>query len=242
MPELRPPAVEMASHKSIEIEKPLRLGEIFAQAVRVYGERFWAALGIGAVVAAAFVAGGYLHPAAAIVLLSLVFTGAWAAATRVVAGDAFRDAWARVALHVAPLLVFTVVASLPFALAVSQLYLILFAVAWLALTGFAIPVIVSEPASAGESSLLQRLGFGLTRSLELARAEYFHAAGVIAALVVVYVLIGLLLTITLAGFADNTAGAAAALVQLVMAPFFFLGLAILYFEQRTRAISSRPRR
>ncbi|MBD0318179.1 MAG: hypothetical protein ICV71_06600 [Thermoleophilia bacterium] len=231
----------MTGSESTRIDKPLRLGEIFAEAVRIYGERFWAALGLGAVVAAAFVIGGYVHPAGAVILLSLVFTAAWAAATRLLVGDAFREAWARVAVDVAPLVVFTIVASLPFAIAVSQLYLILFAVAWLALTGFAIPVTVVESATAGRS-LLERLGFGLTRSLALARAEYFHAAGVIAAFVVVYVVLGLLLAITLAGFAENTAGAAAALVQVVLAPFFFLGLAVLYFEQRTRAVSSRRRR
>jgi hypothetical protein len=111
-------------------------------------------------------------------------------------------------------------------------------VAWLALTGFSIPVAVME--SAGESrSLFDRLGFGLQRSVQLARAEYFHAVGVIAGLVVAYVVIGLLIAVVLASFADNTAAAATALVQLVLAPFFFLGLAVHYFEQKARAVSSR---
>jgi hypothetical protein len=31
------------------------------------------------------------------------------------------------------------------------------------------------------------------------------------------------------------------LAQIVLAPLFFLGLSILYFEQKARAVSSRPR-
>ena len=227
------------------VERPLALGEVFAETIRIYGERFWAASGIGAVAAAAFVVGGLVHPAAAIVLLSLVFTGAWAAATRLVSGDRFGEAWAQVALHAPVLLVFTIVASLPFALAVSQLFLIIFAVGWIALTGFSIPASVAEAPGEGEG-VIRRIAGVLQRSVEISRAEYFHAAGVIAALVGVYVVCGFLIAGLLVGFADNSGFVAVTLVQLVLAPFFFLGLAVLYFEQRARvgarAVSSRGRR
>ena len=39
----------------------------------------------------------------------------------------------------------------------------------------------------------------------------------------------------LAGFADNSQSAAIAIAQIVLAPFFFLGLGVLYFSQRARA-------
>ena len=43
-------------------------------------------------------------------------------------------------------------------------------------------------------------------------------------------------------FADNATRIAIAIVQVVLAPFFFLGLSVLYFEQRARAaVSSAPR-
>ena len=97
-----------------------------------------------------------------------------------------------VAAHALPLLVFTFVATLPFALALSQLVLVVVAVAWLAAIGFTIPVSVAEEPPE-ELDLLHRLGFDLRRSIELARAEYLHAVGVIAALVLLYVLLSIVL-------------------------------------------------
>ena len=44
----------------------------------------------------------------------------------------------------------------------------------------------------------------------------------------------------LEGFADNGGLAATTLVQIVLAPFFFLGLSVLYFEQKARALYPRP--
>jgi hypothetical protein len=227
------------------VERPLNLGEVFAETVRVYGDRFRAAIGLGLVYAVVYMASGYVPALLAIPLLAIAVTAAWAAATRLVAGDAFGEAWSQVVLRAPALLVFTLVASLPFALAVTQLVLILFAVAWLALTGFAIPVAVVERPEE-EQSFFARLGFGLHRSIELSRVEYFHAVGVIAALVLAYLVFGILLGGLLVGFAENSGPAAGALVQVVLAPFFFLGLAVLYFEQRARvgarAVSSRGRR
>ena len=86
-----------------------------------------------------------------------------------------------------------------------------------------------------------RIAYSLLRSIRLARAEYLHALGVIAALLMIYLLIGIVLGVALVGFAENGEVIAAALVQVVLAPFFFLGLSILYFEQRARpAVSSPP--
>ncbi len=224
------------------IDRPLRLGELFAETVRIYGERVWSAFGLGAIVASAFVAGIFLHPLAGITVISLVITGAWAAATRIVGGDTFGEAWGQVAVRAPVLLVLTVVATLPFALAVSQLFLVVFAVGWLALTGFSIPVAAMERDADPDQGLLHRLGFILRRTLVLARAEYFHAAGVIAALVIIYLLLGIVLVGALRGFAENGDVVAVALAQIVLGPFFFLGLAVLYFEQRARPVSSRRRR
>jgi hypothetical protein len=218
------------------------LGEILAETVRLYGARVWPAFGLGALVAAAFVAGIFLHPLGGIAVISLVITGAWAAATRIVAGDTFTEAWAQVAVRAPVLLVLTAVAIVPFALAVSQLVLIVFGVAWLALVGFSIPVAVMERDTGPDQGLLHRLGFALRRALTLARVEYFHAAGVMAALVMIYILLGVLLVGTLRGFAENGDVVAVALAQLVLGPFFFLGLAVHYFEQRARPVSSRRRR
>ena len=221
-------------------DRPLRLGEIIAETVRIYGERIWAAFGIGAVLAAAFVLASVVHVAVGVAVVSAAFTGCYAAAARIVSGDTFAEAWAQVGLRVPILLVLAFVVALPFAVAVGYFILIILAVAWLALTGFAIPVAMLE-RDPKVDGWFARLGFALQRSVVLARTEYLHAAGVAATLVMTYLLVGILLRAVLEGFADNGGFAAAAVVQLVLAPFFFIGLSVLYFEQCARALSSpRP--
>jgi F0F1-type ATP synthase assembly protein I len=62
-----------------------------------------------------------------------------------------------------------------------------------------------------------------------------HAFGVAAILIVITLLVGVVLAIALAGFAENGQVVAIALSQIVLSPFFFIGLTVLYFEQRARA-------
>jgi hypothetical protein len=56
--------------------------------------------------------------------------------------------------------------------------------------------------------------------------------------VILYVLVGTLLVQALLGFAENGELASVLLAQVVLAPFFFIGLSVLYFEQTARALSS----
>jgi hypothetical protein len=99
-----------------------------------------------------------------------------------------------------------------------------------------------ERGDEGESSFAT-VGRALQRSIVLARADFFHALGVAAALVLVYGLVGPFLASALVGFAENTVPVAFTLAQILLAPFFFLGLVVLYFEQKARqearAVSSR---
>ncbi len=221
------------------LDRPLRLGEVLAETTRLYGARLWPAIGLGLVTAGSFLAGLLLPAVAAIGLLAFSLTVSWAAATRLVAGDSFAEAWAQVAVRIPVLLVLTAVATVPFALALSQqLVLVIFAVGWLAGTGFAIPAAVMEKP-AEPLDFFHRLGWLLRRSIELARAEFLHAVGVISALVILYLFLSTILFGALRGFAEQADVAAAAIAQAVLAPFFFLGLAVLYFEQRARALSSR---
>jgi hypothetical protein len=222
-------------------DRPLTLGEVFAATAEIYRERVWAALGLGTVVAAAL-ALVLVVPAdaARIALLAVAFTAAYAAAARLAAGDQFREAWAQTAVRAPVLLVLTIAVSVPFALGRFDPILLFASVFWLALTGFAIPVTMLEP-DPGAEGRLARLGYSMQRSVSLARAHYLHAAGVIAALVLVYIVLGDLLARALTGFADSDVSGAFLLVQVVLAPFFFLGLVVLYFEQRARALSSRRR-
>jgi hypothetical protein len=172
-----------------------------------------------------------------IFLVAFAFTATFAAAARVAAGDGFAEAWAQAGLRLPTLLVLTVVVAVPFALAVGQLFLLILAVAWLGLTGFAIPVAMLE-RDPDAKNWFDQLSYALYRSVWLARAEYLHAVGVAAALVILEIVLGVLLASALAGFAENGREAALAITQIVLAPFFFLGLTVLYFEQKARALSS----
>ena len=58
---------------------------------------------------------------------------------------------------------------------------------------------------------------------------------------IINVVFNVLVAGLLIGLADNETRIAAALVQVVLAPFFFLGLSVLYFEQRARAAVSSGR-
>jgi hypothetical protein len=220
-------------------DRPLRLGELFAETVHLYRARLWAALGLGGVVAGtlllAFLTGNVVG---FVVLGALGFTAAFGAAARLAAGDPFVEAWAQVGVRAPVLLVLAFVVAVPFTLGRIDPILLLLAVAWLAFTGFSIPVAVLE-RDPEATNWFGRLAFALYRSVVLARAEYLHALGVAAALVLVYLLFGNVLERALIGFADNTSLTATLLVQVVLAPFFFLGLSVLYFEQRARA-AARP--
>jgi hypothetical protein len=232
------------------VEKPLRLGEVIAEAVRIYGERLWAAVGIGLVSAGSFVVASVLPAAAAILVVAVVFTACFAAAARVATGDRFVESWARVGLRVPVVLVLTLVVSVPFAIGIfiragdplAGVVFLLFAVSWLVFMGFSIPAAMLEETSERES-WFGTIARGLRRSIVLARADFFHALGVAAALVLIYGLVGPFLASALVGFAENTVPVAFLLAQVVLAPFFFLGLVVLYFEQRARqtarAVSSR---
>ncbi len=230
------------------IDKPLPLGDVFATAIRVYGDRLWRALGVGVVVAAAFRLAFELPDVLAILLLAAAFTACYAAAARVAADDGFGEAWRRVGARAPVLLVLVVIVAVPFALGVfvraadplAGLVFIFFAVSWLVVVGFSIPLTMLD-RDQQRRSWFERLGHGLQGSVALARADFLHAVGVTSALVLVYGLLGPLLAAVLVGFGDNGRDAAFLLSQVVIAPFFFLGLVVLYHDQGARALRKREK-
>lgn len=224
------------------VERPLNLGELIAETIRVYGERVWAALGLGAVYAGTLVASLLVHVAFHFAVASLMLVATYGAAARLVLGDSLLEAWGQVAVRLRVLLVLALVVGLPFVLASSYLLLVLFAALWIAFVGFSIPVAVVEPAEE-RAGWIAGVSYALERTIALARVEYLHAAGVAAALLLVNLFVGIVLRGALVGFADNTVAVAGLIAQVVLAPFFFLGLSVLYFEQRARAaVSSRRQR
>jgi hypothetical protein len=225
-----PVAFRLMAH---HVDRPLRLSEIFAETIRLYGERIAAALALGALFTGALLVGVVLHPIAWFALATVAFGGIFAAACRLAAGDSFAEAWAQVVLRMPLLLPLFFAVVLPFVVTLYYGILVLVGAAWLALGGFAIPVAMLE-SPPERASVFVRMGFAFDRAIQLARVHYLHALGVIAALLVVELLVSQLLIGLLFSFADNTAVAAAFLAGIVLWPFVFFGLAVLYFEQRTR--------
>lgn len=109
-------------------------------------------------------------------------------------------------------------------------FVILPALAWLALLGLAVP-----------AAVIERRGFvdSLRRGLELARADFVHAFGSLATLAIVYFLSRTVLLFLLRTQGDNAIRTAGFLADLVLAPLLFLGAAMLFGDQAARVRSSR---
>jgi hypothetical protein len=206
------------------------VGQLVAEAIRLYGQRFWPAVLLGLPVAVADQLELDRSVAARIAILCAfapVFTLAYAAACTLVSGsDARPEPRAWLTALAAGTLVFLPAAALfPwFALA---------AVLWLGLGSQVVPAAMLERRS---------LGCSLRRGLELARADYVHAAGSLATLAILFGLTRLVLGFVLRAQADNTVRSAIFLADVALAPMLFLGAALLYFDQAARVGSGSRRR
>jgi uncharacterized membrane protein len=209
------------------------VGQLVAEALRLYGARFWPSLALGIGPALLGIAAAELDdPARAIVVLGagpLVLAASYAGAVALIR-PIHRGRYLAVALAAG------VIAFLP--LWASRLWPLpgsyLVALAWLALFGLAVP-----------AALVERRGFvdAIRRGLELGRADYVHAVGSLATLVITIFLTGLVLLFALRELSDQAVRVAAFLAILVLAPVFVLGAALLYVDQAARVESStRPRR
>jgi hypothetical protein len=216
------------------------LGELLAETVSIFGERVRPAFGLGLIYVGALVLAGLAGIVVFFVVAALMFTMASGVAVRIVAGDTFREAWAQVLVRFPVVVLLAAVVGLPFALAPFLSILFILVAFWLGLTAFAVPAAMVE-LTRSSGGFLHMATYALERTLALARVGYLHATGVSAALLIVNVVFGNLLGNLLVGFADNAGSVAAAVVQVVLAPFFFFGLAVLYFEQRARAAVSSGR-
>jgi hypothetical protein len=201
------------------------VGQLVAESLRLYGRRFWASLVLGVPLAASdLVAFGGSVPERVVVLLAFapLFTAAYAWATVLMSG---RRPSARRWLAI------ILLGSLVFApAAVFFPWFLILSLAWLALAGLVVPVLVVEDIPA-------RAAF--RRAIRLGRADYVHALGSLATLTIVFVLTRLALAFVLRAQADNTIRVAVTISDVVVAPILFLGAAILYVDQAAR-VRSRP--
>jgi hypothetical protein len=205
------------------------VGQLVAESIRLYGRRFWLALPLGSTVAV--LEQGLLEFGNEVRFLLLATVGgvllsaSYAGASALAADTRLTRRSALVAIAAGAL------AFVPFPFLV--LGFILPGLAWLAFVGLVVPVAVIERAGF-------RAAFG--RAIELARADYVHALGSLATLVILYVLTRLVLVLLLRDSGDQTERVAIFLADLVISPLLFLGAALLYFDQQARVRSPKPRR
>ena len=204
------------------------VGQLVAESIRLYGRHFVRALPLGVLVAAInqLTVGVDRIVAGAILLLAApVFSAAYAYACRLEAETPPpRRSWAT-AIAVGTLVFVPAALLFPwFALA---------AVLWLGLAGLAVPAAMREGTSFAAS---------LRRGLELGRADYLHAAGSLATLVILFFLTRIGLALLLESQADNTVRTAIFISDAVLAPLLFIGGAILDVDQDARLRSRRDPR
>jgi hypothetical protein len=205
------------------------IGQLVAESIRLYGRRFWLALPLGASVAVLEQVLIEFRNEVRLVLLATVggvlLSASYAAASALTAETRLTRSTALVAVSAGAL------AFIPFPFLV--LGFVLPGLAWLAFVGLAVP-----------AAVIERLGLraAFRRATELARADYVHALGSLATLVILYVLTRLVLVLLLRGSGDQTERVAIFLADLVISPMLFLGAALLYFDQAARVRSAKPRR
>jgi hypothetical protein len=206
------------------------VGQLVAEAIRLYGARFWPSLALGIGPGLLGIAAAELHGATRVVIVvglgPLVLASSYAGAVALVRPIG-RGKYVAVALAAGYL------AFLP--VCVSRLWIFpgiyLVALAWLALVGLSVP-----------AALVERRGYAdaLRRGVQLARADYVHTLGSLATLAITIFLTGLVIFFSLREGSGQALRIAAVLALVVLAPVFVLGAAVLYVDQAAR-VESSPR-
>jgi len=200
---------------------------VIAEALRLYADSFWRVLPIGLPVALTnqVTAGrAFWVQVVALAAATPLLTAAYVAACLIVVkerppGRVLAIAFAAGVLVVLPVPLLVLVYILP-------------AVAWLAFVGLVVPVVVVERLP---------LRAALVRAVQLARADYVHALGSLAAATIVFGVTKIMLILLLRGSADAAERIALFLADLVLSPLLFLVPALLYFDQAARVVESAPR-
>jgi hypothetical protein len=197
--------------------------------MRIYGKRFWAALGVGIPVAAVNAIAALVPTGTARLLIpsvgAVLLAASYVLACAIVLEQSLRRRQALVAYAIGVL----VFVPFPFLAAL----FVLPGLVWLAFVGLAVP-----------AAFVENLGVraACARGIELARAEFVHVLGGFATLALVVFLTQAGLYFVLREYAENTRAAAAILASVVVSPLVFLGAALLYLDQEARLRSRGERR
>jgi len=197
------------------------VGQLVAESIRIYGERFVRCLAIGVPPAALAVVTAHISRRLGLILAPTLY-GALLSVSFVVASVVANDVRpAPRRLVVAWLAGWLVFFPVPFLV----LGFVLPALAWLAALGLVVPVLVTEQVGV-------RAAFG--RAWQLARADYVHALGSFATLAIVVFLTQTVLVFLLRGAGGAAIDTALFLANAVIAPLLFVGAAFLYLDQAAR--------
>ena len=196
------------------------VGQLIGETIRAYGQHFWRVLPLGLPLAIADQL-SVRQPGGVQMLVYWALTPLFVAAF----------VWAcKVALERPPTraaILVGVLVYLPFP-ALRALFIIP-GIGWFALFGLAVP-----------AAMVERLGFrdALVRGRRLGLADYVHALGSLATLVIVVGIAGNTLSALLHTQGDNGQRLAVFLSDLVLSPLLFLGGALLYVDQAARVVGS----
>jgi hypothetical protein len=201
------------------------VGQLVAETIRLYGARFFPVLALGLSLAAldGISLGRSANEQTVVLwLFTPLITASYVGACALVAEDRPPPRALLIGLAVG------IVVWLPVPLLFR--FVILPALAWLALLGLAVP-----------AAVIERRGFvdSLRRGLELARTDFVHAFGSLATLAIVYFLSRTVLLFLLRTQGDNAIRTAGFLADLVLSPLLFLGSAMLFVDQAARVRSSK---
>jgi hypothetical protein len=197
------------------------VGQVVAEAIKLYAAHWRLALAIGVLPAVVGVAavevGGWGAVVFGACVGAFVQTASFLVACGLVADVGLRTRQALTA-YAAGVLVFLPV---PFLAVV----FVLPALLWLALLGLVVPVALIE-------GLPFRRSFG--RAIELARADFAHMLGGLATLAIITLVCQGVVAFSLREFSEQTERLAATLAAILLTPLLFIGAAILYVDQEAR--------
>jgi hypothetical protein len=207
------------------------VGQVVAETLRLYGRRFWPSLALGLGPTAFTLGAAALEGAPALAFVVVVgppLLSAMLAAATSLAAEVERARLPAAVLAGIPALVPLAVSRV---VVFPGIYLV--ALAWYAFFALAVPAVLIERRGVADS---------LRRAVRLARADYVHALGSVATLAILVVICIFMLFLLLANLGDQALEVAALLAVFVVSPVFFLGTALLYFDQAARLESPRRKR
>jgi hypothetical protein len=192
-----------------------------AESVRFYGDHFRRCIWIGVPPASLAVVTAHVSRTVALVLAPTLY-GALLSGSFVYASTLALAAHpSRRRLAVAWGMGWMVFAPVPFLV----LAFLLPAIAWLALVGLVVPVVLVEGVPPRDA---------LRRAWRLGRGDFVHALGSLATLAIVVFLTQTVLVFLLRGAGGAAVTTALFLANVVVSPVLFLGAALLYVDQSAR--------